>query len=782
MKAGLRRVLALALCLGAVAAPASAATSTFTDVPSTYWGHPYITEAASKGLVSGIGDGKYGPEDTLSNAQFITMVCNMFYSNQLASQSTAGEWWVPYVTVAATQGLLNGTTAAQLSAASGWTTAIANSNISRYDMAQVMYNLAVAQKWEMPDTLSLALTQVLIQDWSTIPTGYQMAVAVCYAKGFMSGDNNSKFNGTDNSTRAQAAVVLCSLDDAKTAVTAPTYTNTNRLTNGLAATEENVADLVDDLWLDYPDNGSWDMDTTYTSQRLGVGTGDRAFVYMLSDKVFGGMPAEPIDDPADLRVGDVIAFNNRTSYGLVAEADETTFSYVTCEGNGWISWDNDMYRDDLDSGDIVYTRYLTMPEPDDVLANDKEATRANVESLMKSLKKSGDYEDGARWDWDYEYRYSDVFDEADGDEGFAYSLSDEIFGRLEVYEIDDEDDIRVGDVIYNDESNMRMYGVVIDVDYTDREYTYVSLDDYDESRGEVYWGFTGKFANLDLNRCYTRYPEDADYDRDDQEDDELTNGKAVTEDNVEKLLDDVLNTDVRHYYVDGYWELMDEYYDDSEEFRDAKGSEGFAYFISDEIFGNLKVRDVDDPEDLRVGDVIRLKDGEYAIVDSISISRGECDYYTVDEDGYWYDDTCDLDDINKNYMYTRYLTDKTSSYLDEDEVEDELYAVLDDLDHEWNMSKKHDFDTFDEYDVTGDEAFAYYVSDEIFGDRDVERLYDEDDLQSGDVIWFDDETYGVVTYTWSDGCNYVSVDKYGDVYDDDTYYEDNEIYRMYTRY
>ena len=193
-------------------------------------------------------------------------------------------------------------------------------------------------------------------------------------------------------------------------------------------------------------------------------------------------------------------------------------------------------------------------------------------------------------------------------------------------------------------------------------------------------------------------------------------------------------------------------------------------------------KELADLNNLRVGDVIRLKDGEYAIVDSISISRGECDYYTVDEDGYWYDDTCDLDDVNKNYMYTRYLTDKTSSYLDEDEVEDELYAVLDDLDHEWNMSKKHDFDTFDEYDVTGDEAFAYYVSNKIFGDRDVERLYDEDDLQSGDVIWFDDETYGVVTYTWSDGCNYVSVDKYGDVYDDDTYYEDDEIYRMYTRY
>ena len=152
-------MLALTLCMGTLTIPAAAASS-FTDVPSSYWGHPYITEAASKGLVSGIGDGKYGPEDTLSNAQFITMVCNMFYSNQLASQGTAGEWWIPYVSVAASAGLLNGTTAAQQGAANGWSNTIANASISRYDMAQIIYNLAVAQRWEMPDTLSLALTQV----------------------------------------------------------------------------------------------------------------------------------------------------------------------------------------------------------------------------------------------------------------------------------------------------------------------------------------------------------------------------------------------------------------------------------------------------------------------------------------------------------------------------------------------------------------------------------------------------------------------------------------------
>ena len=88
MKAGLRRAIALSLGLCALTIPASAA-ATFTDVPSTYWGYSYITKAANNGLVSGIGNNQYGPEQKLSNAQFVTMVCNLFYSNQVKAQGTS---------------------------------------------------------------------------------------------------------------------------------------------------------------------------------------------------------------------------------------------------------------------------------------------------------------------------------------------------------------------------------------------------------------------------------------------------------------------------------------------------------------------------------------------------------------------------------------------------------------------------------------------------------------------------------------------------------------------
>ena len=114
MKTGLRRLLALALGAGLLTANTYAAATTFTDVPTTYWGYYYIDRAATEGLVSGIGDNQYGPEQTLSNAQFVTMICNMFYKTAVAAnQNSSGQWWYPYMAAAYSAGILSNTTVAQ---------------------------------------------------------------------------------------------------------------------------------------------------------------------------------------------------------------------------------------------------------------------------------------------------------------------------------------------------------------------------------------------------------------------------------------------------------------------------------------------------------------------------------------------------------------------------------------------------------------------------------------------------------------------------------------------
>lgn len=645
MKAGLRRAIALSLGLCALTIPASAA-ATFTDVPSTYWGYSYITKAANNGLVSGIGNNQYGPEQKLSNAQFVTMVCNLFYSNQVKAQGTSSDWWRPYMNVAYANNLLSGTTVGQSYAATGsWSSSSVNGQISRYDMAQIMYNLSNAQKWESPDSMSLVLTQLLIKDFGSIPTNYQMPVAYCYAKGLLTGDENSNFNGSATTTRAQAAVVLCGLNDEKTSITAPTYTNSNRLANGLVATEENVANLIDDVWASYPDYDQWNVNTTYTSQRLGVGTGSKGFAYMISDKIFGGMPANQIDDPADLRLGDVISFNSGSQYGVVCEADEDSFTYVSCDSSGWISWKNDMYRDDLDRYDTVYTRYLNMPEPDDVLSNGKDATKANVEDILDDLKKDKDYKEGETWRYDDEYE-SDVLGKAEGSKAFAYKISDEIFGDLDYEKVSDVDDLRIGDVIYDTYNDL--YGVVVDINWNKDVCTYVAAD---EDRERIYWDFTCTLDDYDITTIYTRYPEDAKYTDDRDEDDRLTNGDRITTGNVSALMDEILDECSGKYFEDdGYWD-MDRSYDSNVFYDDVEGSEAFAYYVSDEIFGKRDYDDVKYPEDLLVGDVICV-DGDYGIVDKVYDDY--CRYYTVYKDGKIHTTTVNFDDNDLDEMYTRY--------------------------------------------------------------------------------------------------------------------------------
>lgn len=50
--------------------------SKFTDVPVSHWGNAYVCKAASMGVLSGYGNGKFGPDDTVTYEQALTMMVN----------------------------------------------------------------------------------------------------------------------------------------------------------------------------------------------------------------------------------------------------------------------------------------------------------------------------------------------------------------------------------------------------------------------------------------------------------------------------------------------------------------------------------------------------------------------------------------------------------------------------------------------------------------------------------------------------------------------------------
>ncbi|MGN1349838.1 MAG: S-layer homology domain-containing protein, partial [Anaerovoracaceae bacterium] len=50
----------------------------FSDVKTTHWASGYITFLASRGIISGMGNGKFQPDAKVTKAQFITMMTNAF--------------------------------------------------------------------------------------------------------------------------------------------------------------------------------------------------------------------------------------------------------------------------------------------------------------------------------------------------------------------------------------------------------------------------------------------------------------------------------------------------------------------------------------------------------------------------------------------------------------------------------------------------------------------------------------------------------------------------------
>ena len=75
----------------------------FDDVEPKHWAAGYINTAAGLGIINGYGDGKFGPEDTVTYEQAVKMVvCALGYEAMAADR---GGWSAGYTSVAANIGL-----------------------------------------------------------------------------------------------------------------------------------------------------------------------------------------------------------------------------------------------------------------------------------------------------------------------------------------------------------------------------------------------------------------------------------------------------------------------------------------------------------------------------------------------------------------------------------------------------------------------------------------------------------------------------------------------------
>jgi len=101
-------------------------TSNFTDVPLTHWASSYIQTAFANGLISGYGDGRFGPNDAMTYNQALALLLRALNYGGMAN--AWGGWPEGYIGAADILGMTDGTTST------------GNAPVPRSTVALLIYN------------------------------------------------------------------------------------------------------------------------------------------------------------------------------------------------------------------------------------------------------------------------------------------------------------------------------------------------------------------------------------------------------------------------------------------------------------------------------------------------------------------------------------------------------------------------------------------------------------------------------------------------------------------
>ena len=170
--------------------------SQFTDVQPGDWYYDNVMDAVAAGIVSGRGDGTFGPNDRITRRDFAIMVSKLLLDGEDAPEATT----TPFSDVAANDYGLNAIAyCAENGIISGFDGEFRpGDNITRQEAASVMKNAL-----ELTGT-----TSELFADDAAIATWAKANVYACKAAGVFNGDDHNNFNPTSTLTRAEAASIM----------------------------------------------------------------------------------------------------------------------------------------------------------------------------------------------------------------------------------------------------------------------------------------------------------------------------------------------------------------------------------------------------------------------------------------------------------------------------------------------------------------------------------------------------------------------------------------------
>lgn len=174
----------------------------FTDIGKFYsWAQEAIDSLAAKGIITGLGEGKFAPDKTLTRAEFATiLVRSLDLPTSVKHEGKfkdvkGGEWYSTYVEAAASKGLIKGFPDG---------TFRPNQTINRQEMINVVIE-AMGMKDEANKRTGSKITY---RDKNKIPVWVKGHVELAEELNLLDNISVGYFNGERQVNRAEAAAVI----------------------------------------------------------------------------------------------------------------------------------------------------------------------------------------------------------------------------------------------------------------------------------------------------------------------------------------------------------------------------------------------------------------------------------------------------------------------------------------------------------------------------------------------------------------------------------------------
>lgn len=181
-------------------------TGPFLDVTPGSWYYSNISTAYDRGLMSGYGNGYFGPEDQVTRAQMVTALAKLVgteatsFSGSLSSFSDvpAGKWYSRPIGWAYSNGIVNGTGNGRFDP---------DAEITRQDLCCIL------ARYLKSEGVSGGANPAPFADDGQFSGYARESIYYCASLGLIKGVGDGSFAPKDVASRAQLATILVRMDD-----------------------------------------------------------------------------------------------------------------------------------------------------------------------------------------------------------------------------------------------------------------------------------------------------------------------------------------------------------------------------------------------------------------------------------------------------------------------------------------------------------------------------------------------------------------------------------------